>query len=372
MSHHLSGPDLRSPRGDARLDLTDLFAFPAAAAPGRTVLIMNVNPYAPTQAAEFHPDAVYRINIDSDGDDRADVAYSFTFSGADTGGQTVTVHRATGEAARSHEAAGDVLFSAVPVAFGDAPDVVEANGHRLSVGLRSDPFFADLEGIVNDFTWTGKDAMADANVFGIALEVPDAELGPDPTIGVWARVSLREDGRLVSVDRGAHPSLTAYFNAEEVLQRGRARRRLGDVPRAVDGRPPAHRGLHHRGGDRDPQARPARRPPLRPFPPGRLPQRPDPGGRRDLRPPHHGLRRQGHQRPHPPAHRPAPVLPPPRPPPPGEVAPPGSRGRPASTEGPRPERAPGGGQSRCWTSVRPALSRMRARAWSGARGWAKR
>ncbi|MFJ2776826.1 DUF4331 family protein [Kitasatospora sp. NPDC087315] len=222
MSHHLSGPSLRSPRGDARLDLTDLFAFPASDASGRTVLIMNVNPYAPTRAAEFHPDAVYRINIDNDGDNRADVAYSFVFSapdpapGAGTGGQTVTVYRATGGAAQKHEAGGEKLFADVPVAFGDAPDIAEAGGYRLSAGLRSDPFFADLEGIVNNFQWTGRDAMEDANIFGLALEVPDADLGPDPTIGVWARVSLHVDGQLLSVDRGAHPSLTAYFNAEEV------------------------------------------------------------------------------------------------------------------------------------------------------------
>ncbi|MEV6973039.1 DUF4331 family protein [Kitasatospora sp. NPDC093806] len=216
MSHHLSGPNLRSPRGDARLDLTDVFAFPAAGAPGRTVLIMNVNPFAPTQGTEFHPDAVYRLNVDNDGDHRADVAYSFTFSQPSTGAQSVTVHRATGAAAQKHEAGGDVLFADVPVAFGTTPHVVEAGGYKLSVGLRSDPFFADLEGIVNNFTWTGKDAMGETNVFGIALEVPDADLGPDPAIGVWARVSLHENGQLTSIDRGAHPSLTAYFNAEEV------------------------------------------------------------------------------------------------------------------------------------------------------------
>ncbi|MFB8236835.1 DUF4331 family protein [Kitasatospora purpeofusca] len=216
MSHHLSGPNLRSPRGDARLDLTDLFAFPAAGASGRTVLIMNVNPYAPTGGTEFHPDAVYRINVDNDGDHRADVAYSFTFSAPAGGAQSMTVRRATGEAAGKHEASGEVLFADVPVAFGSTPDVVEADGRKVSVGLRSDPFFADLEGIVNDFTWTGKDAMAEANVFGIALEVPDADLGPEPEIGVWARVGLHQDGQLISVDRGAHPSLTAYFNAEEV------------------------------------------------------------------------------------------------------------------------------------------------------------
>ncbi|MGW4891683.1 DUF4331 family protein [Kitasatospora sp. NPDC004240] len=215
MSHHLSGPNLRSPRGDARLDLTDVFAFPGTDASGRTVLIMNVNPYAPTRAAEFHPEAVYRLNVDNDGDDRADVAYSFVFSDPEAGSQTCTVRRATGVEARRHEAVGEPLFADVPVAFGDAPDVVEADGHRFSVGLRSDPFFADLEGIVDGFRWTGRDAMAGANVFGIALEVPDADLGPDPVIGVWARVSLHENGRLTSVDRGAHPSLTAYFNAED-------------------------------------------------------------------------------------------------------------------------------------------------------------
>jgi len=28
MSHHYSGPNLAFPRGDARLDFTDLYAFP--------------------------------------------------------------------------------------------------------------------------------------------------------------------------------------------------------------------------------------------------------------------------------------------------------------------------------------------------------
>lgn len=86
---------------------------------------------------------------------------------------------------------------------------------RFFAGLRSDPFFADLDGIVNDFQWTGVDATADKNVFGIVLELPNADLGHDATIGVWARVSLRRDNELMSIDRGAHPSLTAYFNAED-------------------------------------------------------------------------------------------------------------------------------------------------------------
>ena len=39
---------------------------------------MNANPF--TNGDGFHPDAVYRFNIDNDGDALADVAFSFTFS----------------------------------------------------------------------------------------------------------------------------------------------------------------------------------------------------------------------------------------------------------------------------------------------------
>jgi hypothetical protein len=244
LSHHLSGPNLRSPDGDPRLDLTDLFAF-AAPEPGRTVLIMNVNPVAPTGGRAFHPEAVYRINIDTDGDDRADIAYSFTFSEPVDGAQTMTVRRVTGEAARSHEAGGEQLVTGAPVSFDAQPQPVDAGPYRLSAGLRSDPFFADLDGIVHEFQWTGVDWGADKNVFGIVLEAPDAELGPDPQIGVWARVSVRKDGRLVSVDRGAHPSLTAYFNAEEAKEEYNTREPADDWEKY---REPWTAVLQHLGG----------------------------------------------------------------------------------------------------------------------------
>ncbi|MFE6902385.1 DUF4331 family protein [Streptomyces sp. NPDC057717] len=215
MSHHLSGPNLRSPMDDARLDMTDLFAFTTAAG-NRTVLIMNVNPVAPTGGDAFHPDAVYRINVDTDGDNQADIAFSFVFSQPQDGQQTVTVHRAEGEQARSHDADGQKIVTDRPVALGPDPEIIIAGDYRISTGLRSDPFFADLEGIGKEFQWTGKDWGVDKNIFGIALELPSDELGPAPVIGLWGRVSVRQNGRLKSVDRGAHPSVTAYFNSEDV------------------------------------------------------------------------------------------------------------------------------------------------------------
>ena len=46
MSHHYSGPDFGFPHGDARLDLTDLYAFPKPGEADQSILIMNVHPSA--------------------------------------------------------------------------------------------------------------------------------------------------------------------------------------------------------------------------------------------------------------------------------------------------------------------------------------
>ena len=44
MSHHYSGPDWAFPRGDARLDLADLYAFPKPDDPSKSIFVMNVHP----------------------------------------------------------------------------------------------------------------------------------------------------------------------------------------------------------------------------------------------------------------------------------------------------------------------------------------
>ena len=80
MSHHYSGPNLVFPRGDARLDYTDLFAFPKPGDPSKSILIMDVHPSfdvlqsGPTTAEPFAPEGLYEIKIDTDGDAIADIA----------------------------------------------------------------------------------------------------------------------------------------------------------------------------------------------------------------------------------------------------------------------------------------------------------
>jgi Domain of unknown function (DUF4331) len=95
MSSHFSADNLKFPGDDRRLDLTGVFAFRPPDNPDKTVLIIDFNPTsapppipAPITGPEFHPDAVYRINIDNDGDTQADIAFTFTFSEYANGRQT--------------------------------------------------------------------------------------------------------------------------------------------------------------------------------------------------------------------------------------------------------------------------------------------
>jgi len=247
MSNHFSADNLKFPGDDRRLDLTDVFVFQAPASPehhtllhrhhpGTTVLIMDSNPTsapppipAPTTGPEFYPGAVYRINIDNDGDNLADVAFTFVFSEYQDGRQTGTAWYATGAEARQPGPAGQVLAADIPVSFDGTAQPVQAGRIRLSAGLRSDPFFADVEGALHGLQWTGHDDFAENNVDSIALEVPDDMLGPGPEIGVWATISLRRDGTLVQMDRGGHPTINPFINPDGEKNTYNARQPADDV-----------------------------------------------------------------------------------------------------------------------------------------------
>jgi hypothetical protein len=235
MSNHFSADNYKFPGDDRRLDLTDVYVFKSADDPGKTTLIIDSNPTsapppipAPTTGPEFYPGAVYRINIDSDGDAHADVAFTFVFSEYKDGKQTGVAWYATGAEARQPEPTGERLTASLPVSFDGKAEPVEARGIRMFAGLRSDPFFADVEGALHGFQWTGHDDFADNNVDSIALEVPSDMLGPGP-IGIWATISRRRDGTLEVMDRGGHPTINPFINPDGEKNRYNSREPADDV-----------------------------------------------------------------------------------------------------------------------------------------------
>src|SRR5258706_1690576 len=139
MSHHYSGPDFSLPHGDARLDFTDLYAFPKPGDPEKSILIVNVHPSSgeippgPTTTEPFAPEALYELKIDTDGDAVADIAYRVRFSAFENDGQTATVRRIDGPEAAGTGDVGRLIFDEAPVSLGRAARVTQAGGiHILS------------------------------------------------------------------------------------------------------------------------------------------------------------------------------------------------------------------------------------------------
>jgi hypothetical protein len=230
--------------GDQRLDLCDLYAFQSPLDSNRTVIILNANP----NADALHPDAIYRLNIDNDGDNLTNMAFSYVFSKPQKARQTVSVFVAKGPESRSAEAVGTKIIADGEVSFDAKPNIIKSGTCTFFAGSRSDAFFFDFDGIKNlfdtsgkqNFTaphldgkspWTGVDSNTKANVFSTMIELPTSELGPKPEIHIWGRCSVRRDGELRHVDRAGHPSVSRFFNTDHTKEEYNASEPVNDRKR---------------------------------------------------------------------------------------------------------------------------------------------
>ena len=220
MSHHYSGADFGFPHGDARLDFTDLYAFPKPGDASKSILIMNahpsagVNPPGPTADMAFSPDAIYELKIDTNGDSVADIAYRVRFTSSASGAQTATLRRVEGAQAAGTGDDGQVIVEGAPVSTGAETRVTEAGDYRFFAGWRSDPFFFDVNGALNNLQFTGDDYFADKDVCCIVLEVPNSALS-SKKMGIWARTLDGTSGKWVQADRGARPNQTPFLAGEQ-------------------------------------------------------------------------------------------------------------------------------------------------------------
>jgi hypothetical protein len=218
MSHHYSGPDFGFPHGDARLDFTDLYAFPKPGDASRSILIMNVhpsvgvNPQGPTTDEPFATQAMYELKIDTNGDAVADIAYRVRFTSDANGAQTATVRRVEGKQAAGTGDDGQTIIEGAPVSTAREAHVTEAGDYRFFAGWRNDPFFFDTMGALNNLQFTGDDYFADKDVCSIVLEIPNSALGKK--MGLWARTLEGTSGKLVQADRGARSNQTPFLAGE--------------------------------------------------------------------------------------------------------------------------------------------------------------
>jgi hypothetical protein len=209
---HLDAPGLTPPSGRADADINDVYAFQGSNE-ANTVLVMTTHPAAGAIAPlEYATDVRYLLQIDRAGDGLnglKDVTYRVKFKSATSSGrQMYSVVRAVQGNDPQRVARG----------WTGSVNAVRGGGHVFA-GLRSDPFFFDLDafrGAVlgqNDRTFCDDsvtDFFESLNTNAIVLEVPDQQIGGQ--VGVWAETRSKADGR---IDRKGRPAINTVFNSGE-------------------------------------------------------------------------------------------------------------------------------------------------------------
>ena len=220
MSHHASGPNFGFPRGDARLDMTDLYAFTKPGDPAKSIIVLNVHPSfrldspEPTTKEPFAPGALYEIKIDTNGDAIADICYSAQFASCGGGKQAATVRRTRGTRAGGVCHDGEVIVEAAPISIGREAQVTKAGDYNFFFGWRGDPFFFDVNANFNHMQFTGDDFFADKDVCSIVVELPNSALGSHD-VGLWARTADKTGEDWIQADRGGRPLQAVFLPGEE-------------------------------------------------------------------------------------------------------------------------------------------------------------
>ncbi|EMD29620.1 DUF4331 domain-containing protein [Amycolatopsis azurea] len=230
--------------GDPAVDNTDVYAFVSPDKPDTVTLIANWYPFEePNGGPNFYPwatDANHDINIDNDGDAKADLTYRWTFRTEDRRGNNTYQYnddpvtslddedllyrqfytlsvidwrggRTTNLVTNGRVAPSNVGPASMPnygVLRNQAITAVPGGGQTYA-GQADDPFFLDLR--IFDLLYgknlseVGQDTLAGFNVNTVVLQLPKSALtlagNPvrNPVIGVWSdterkSITLRSPG----------------------------------------------------------------------------------------------------------------------------------------------------------------------------------
>jgi hypothetical protein len=255
-SSHREAPLIAS---DPAADNTDLYAFVSPERPGYVNFIANWIPFEePNGGPNFYPfatDAAYNVNVDSDGDAKADAVFRWTFKNIDRRGgstflynngpvtsldddnllfrQTYTLESSFNggpfktRVANAPVAPSRIGNASMPnyQALRDQASIQLQGGWKLFAGQADDPFFLDLRVFDllygGDLSETGQDTLAGYNVNTLAIQVPFKDValrgdaGRNPVIGVWTttdRAKVRVSGQATQGIRGERVQVSRLGN----------------------------------------------------------------------------------------------------------------------------------------------------------------
>ncbi len=211
-SDHLDGHEVLT---DPETDITDMYVFPSPEQSGRLVLVMNIYPDAGSSrwfshALEYRfrlrPVSISGTGLRAGfGVGANEVVFSCTF------GSHKHSDGATTQSGSCQASGGEVGLS-VNRASSDGD--YSKSGLRVFAGLRLDPFFMDVPGIITSMksgklAFTGRNSAEGKNALSIVLEINTEKHLPDTNgmYGVVGEIRTR-GGKPVVLDTFGRPEVT--------------------------------------------------------------------------------------------------------------------------------------------------------------------
>jgi hypothetical protein len=217
---HADAPgNLQSPSSRPDADINDVYAFSGGS--GQTVLAMTTHPAVGVLSpSTYATDVEYVLNVDRRGTAHADRAYALRFGNPDrNGAQSVRVYQYDGSHAESISDGQKIAEGTTGQSF------TGSGGIKVFAGLRSDPFFFDLDGFKHAVfgAANGRTGFCDAgttdffknfNTNAIVLSVPTSSLTTtSPKFGVWGSTLMEEGNALI--DQMGRPAINTVFNHDD-------------------------------------------------------------------------------------------------------------------------------------------------------------
>lgn len=211
-SDHLDGHEVLA---DPTTDITDMYVFPSPEQSDRLVLVMNIHPDAGS-SEWFSHGLEYRFRLRPVSISGTGVRAGFTVGAEETVFSCTFgshVHSAgTTSQSGACRAPGGKIGMAVNRA--SSAEDYSKSGMRVFAGLRLDPFFMDVPGVIESMksgklAFTGQNSADGKNAMSIVLEIDAAKHLPDPRgmYGVVAEIRTRGEKPVV-VDTFGRPEVT--------------------------------------------------------------------------------------------------------------------------------------------------------------------
>jgi hypothetical protein len=204
---------------DPSADLRDIYAFVNPANPSTTVFVLTVAPAVTPEGGFAFYASEYKLVVDNTFDQKPDVRLSLSFAEPDDSGVQAFVVRVQRPNRGRKEPTATRRFRGVTGVDLDLP-----GGGRVRADIFDDPFFFDLQALIDQTGGTGDrrfcdgrqtDFFAGTDVAGMVLEVPTRWLMADATsFHVWAEARA---GR--TIDRMGNPGLNTLYVPGEARDR---------------------------------------------------------------------------------------------------------------------------------------------------------